>query len=850
MNTLLGDVRYALRGFRKAPGFTVTAILTLALGIGGTTAIFSLMDSVMLRSLPVADPASLYRIGEGNDCCVEGGPQDRWGMYSFPLFERLKAAAPEFEQLAAFQAGGVEASVRRVDTERAPRSLRSEFVTGNYFSVFGIQPFGGRLLSESDDRLSAPPVAVLSYRAWQAHYGADAAVVGSTFTVEGQAFTIIGIAPPGFFGETLRSDPPDIWLPLQQEPLIHGEGSLLRQSISAWLRAIGRLKPGATVEGMSPRLTAVLRQWIEHDAGYPAAWMSEITKMLPKQSITVIPAGAGVGVMKEQYSRSLQILMSVCGLVLLIACANLANLLLARSMARRTQTSVRIAVGASRGRIVRQALTESVLLALGGGIAGLFVAVLAQRLLLAIAFGGSSTLMPISTTPSLPVLGFALVLSLLTGVLFGTVPAWAATRSDPVEALRGSSRSIADGTSLPRRLLLVLQATLSVVLVAGATMLGRSLDNIENQNFGFETKNRITVNLNTLPASYTPEKLDAVYRSLEDKLMQLPGMQSASLALYSPFVDNWGEAILVAGRTASVSENSNSSWDRVSPSYFQTVGQPIVRGRGFNQTDRGKTAPVAVINEAFGKRFFPGEDPIGKRFGMDMPEYANTFEIVGITSDAKYIDPDKPARPMFFAPLAQYVGSYKHEILQKVDLWSHFIRNAVLVTSTDPGRLEPVLRKAFAEVDPNLTISSVRTMKQQVALNFDQQRAVASLAGLFGFVALILAAVGLYGVTAYTVVQRAGEIGVRMALGADRNKIIGLVLNGAFRNVAAGLLLGIPLSIAAGRLMGSQLYGIRSWDPVSLAAAVLALALCALIAAILPATRASAIDPMQALRAE
>jgi predicted permease len=850
MATLFGDIRHALRGFRQAPVFTGTAILTLALGVGGTTAIFSLTHAVMLRSLPVADPATLYRVGDGNDCCVEGGPQDRWGMYSFPLFERLKASAPEFEQVTAFQAGSWQFSIRRAQVDRAPRPLKGEFVTGNYFTTFGIQPFAGRLFSAADDRPAAAPVAVLSYRVWQATYGADPSVVGSTFFVEGTPFTISGIAPPGFFGETLRSDPPDIWVPLQQEPLIRGQGSLLRQPMSAWLRAIGRLRPGATVNGMGPRLTGILRQWIQNDSGYPAAWMSEIIRLLPKQYINVVPAGAGVAAMKEDYGRSLQILLCVCALVLLIACANLANLLLARSMARRTQTSVRLAIGASRAHIVRQSLTESILLALAGGLAGLIVAEGAQRLILAIAFHTAHHL-PISTTPSLPVLAFAFALSVVTGVLFGTAPAWVATRTDPVEALRGAGRSTTDGSSLPRTLLLVFQAALSVVLVAGATMLTRSLSNLENQNLGFETKDRISVALNSLPASYPPERLDALYQSLSEKLNRLPGVERASLSLYNPFTDNWGELIYVAGRPAPpLSENSVASWDRVSPAYFQTVGQPILRGRGFTDADRGKTTPVAIVNETFARRFFPNEDPLDKRFGIDMPAYAETFRIVGVVRDAKYMQPDKPARPMFFVPLAQYVATYKEDILQKIELRSHFISSALLVTRADAGALEPVLRKTFAEVDANLTITSVRTLKQQVALSFDQKRAVADLAGLFGVVALILAAVGLYGVTAYTVTQRTGEIGVRMALGADKAKIVRLVLRGAFRNVALGLMLGVPLAIGAGRLMSAQLYDVHVWDPWSLSIAIGSLAVCAFVAAIVPASRASGIDPMRALRME
>lgn len=850
MQTLLGDIRYALRGFRQTPVFTLTAILTLAIGVGGATAIFSLIHAVMLRSLPVADPVALYRVGDGNDCCVEGGPQDRWGMYSYPLFERLKQATPEFEQLAAFQAGSWRFSVRRANIDRAPRPVQGEFVTGNYFTTLGIRSFAGRLFSDSDDKAAAPPVAVLSYRVWQANYGGDPSVVGSTFVIEGVPFTISGIAPPGFFGETLRSDPPDIWVPLQQEPLIRGQGSLLRQSISAWLRVIGRLRPGASVDGMSARLTGILREWLQHDSGYPSSWMPDIIRMLPKQNLTVVPAGAGVAVMKEDYGRSLQILMSVCGLVLLIACANLANLLLARNMARRTQTSVRLAIGASRGHIIRQSLTESILLAVVGGIAGLIVADGAQRLILSIAFRTTHSL-PIETTPSIPVLAFAFALSLLTGLLFGTAPAWLATRTDPVEALRGAGRSTSDSSTMPRKLLLVFQAALSVVLVAGASMLTRSLNNLENQNLGFETKDRITVALNAPPSSYTPDRIDALYRNLEAKLKEIPGVQHASLALYNPFTDNWGEIIMVAGRPAPpMNENSVASWDRVTPGFFQAAGQPILRGRGFTEADRGSATPVAVVNESFVRRFFQKEDPLDKHFGIDMPVYADTFRIVGIIRDAKYTQPEKPARPMFFVPQAQWVGSYKEELLKKIELNSHFVGNALLVTHADPGALEPVLRRAFAEVDSNLTINSVRTLRQQVALSFDQQRAVAGLAGLFGIVALTLAAVGLYGVTAYTVEQRTNEIGLRMALGADKMNIVRLVLRGAFQKVGAGLLLGVPLAIGAGRLVSAQLYGVAVWDPWSLSIAVAALGLCGFIAAIIPATRASEIAPMRALRME
>ena len=852
MPDLLGGLRYALRQFRRSPVFTAAAVVTLALGIGGTTAIFTLIHAVMLRSLPVKDPARLYRVGDGSDCCVEGGPQDRWGMYSFPLYERLKADMPEFEEVTAFQAGGGRLGVRREGVDASARPLREELVTGSYFSVLGVGAFGGRVFTPDDDTPSAPPVAVLSYHAWQATYGGDPSVVGSTFIIEGNPFTMIGVAPPGFFGETLRSDPPDIWIPVQKEPLLAGQSTLLRQPVSAWLRVIGRLRPGASIEGMSARLTTVLRQWIEHESGYPANWMPDVIRMLPKQVITVVPAGAGVGVMKEEYGRSLQILLAVCGLVLLIACANVANLLLARAAARRSQTAVRLAIGASRSQVVAQALMESILLAVIGGIAGLLVAMGAARLLLALAFT-SSRFLPISTTPSPIVLVFAFGLALITGMVFGAAPAWFATRTDPVDALRGAGRSTGDHSSFTRQALLILQATLSVVLVAGATMLARSLNKLETQDFGYRIDGRVVVSVNRPPSTYTQAKLAALYRQLEERLNQIPGVNGAGLALYNPLTDNWGELVLVAGHPApKLSEEAGSSWDRVSSSYLQNLGMPIVRGRHFTPADNQTTAPVAVVNEAFVKRFFkPGEDPLDQHFGIDLPENVGTFRIVGVVRDAKFAGwgLSRPARPMFYVPLAQHVV-YKHELMQRIEDASHFIGGIVLVTDSQAGALEPVLTRAIAEIDPNLTINSVRTMRQQVELSFDQERAVASLAGLFGIVALLLAAVGLYGVTAYTVAQRTNEIGIRMALGADRGRVVQLVLQGAFRRVAIGLIAGVPLAVGAGRLIASQLYGVSFWDPLALGVAAAALATCALVAALIPATRAASISPMFALRTE
>jgi predicted permease len=849
MQTLRQDISYAFRQMRLSPVFTLTAMLTLALGIGATTAIFSLIYSVMLKSLPVVDPSSLYRVGAGTDCCVEGGPQDEWGLFSYPLYLRVKAEAPEFEQMAAFQAAGAQFSVRRGERDNIAKPLRGEFVSGNYFSTFGIQAFAGRTITPSDDQASAPPAAMLSYRAWQQQYNSDPSVVGSTFIVNGHPFTITGIAPPGFFGETLRSNPPELWLPLQQEPLVNAQSSLLKQSISGWLRIIGRLKPGASIDGVGPRLTGVLRQWQVHDSGWPAEFMPIIVQSLPRQRIQIVPGGSGVETMKADYGDSLHILLTVCCLVLLIACANIANLLLARGAARRSQTSVRLALGASRKRLIQQSFTESVVLSVLGGVAGVAVAYLGVRLVVALAFH-SAQFVPIDAKPSLPVLAFAFALSLLTGVLFGTAPAWFTSHGNPVEALRGANRSTRDSATLPQKVLVVVQATLSIVLLAGAGLLTRSLRNLEHQSFGFETDHRISIVMNEPPASYTDGQLDALYRELQSRLARIPGVQRVGLALYTPYIDNWGEAIVPQGHgVPQLDDKSNASWDRVSPGYLETMGQPILRGRTISEEDTTTTRGVAVVNEAFAKQFFPGQDAIGKHFGLDLPEYSTAFEIVGISRDAKYMSPSRPAHPMMFAPLAQHL-TYNQPVMALVEHHSHYITGAVLELRGSTEGLESLVRKAFSEVDPNLTIISMQPMQQQVDANFDQQRAVAQMTGLFGILALVLAAVGLYGVTAYTVERRTSEIGVRMALGADRSNVVRLVLRGAFRQVLIGLALGIPISIACGHLMAAQLYQVKSWDPLVLAGSIGALGFCALVASVIPAQRAASINPVQALRTE
>ena len=852
MQTLRQDFAYALRQMRLSPVFTLTAMLTLALGIGATTAIFSLINTVVLKSLPVAAPTSLYRIGEGDDCCIEGDAQGEWGFFSYDFYRQMQQNTPEFSSLAAFQAGGWTFGVRRGETDRAAKPLRTEMVTGNYFSTFGLGAFAGRTISPSDDQPNSQPVAMLSYRTWQQQYGSDPSIVGSTFIVSDHPVTIIGITPPGFFGETLRANPPDLWIPVNQEPIFAGPNSLLHH-FQAWLRVIGRLKPGASTATTAPRMTALVRNWLINDSGMPADWMAGIKADLPKQNIHVVPAGNGVAVMRANYADSLHILLAVCCLVLLIACANIANLLLARGASRRAQTSIRLAIGASRNRLMRQSLTESVLLSVFGGAAGLIVAFLGVKLIVAMAFRHAH-FVPISATPSLPVLGFAFALSLVTGVVFGTAPAWLATHADPAEALRGANRSTRDHASWSQKTLVIVQATLSVVLLSGAGLLTRSLNNLQHQDLGYDTDHRVILGLTAPWSSYSQPRLDAMYRELQDRLSHIPGVERAALAQYTPLTDNWGEMVIRQGHPMPHNdEHSGSSWDHVAPGYLETLGEPILRGRSITEDDTASTQNIAVVNEAFVHNFFkPGEDPIGQHFGLDLPRYGGTYEIVGVVRNAKYnaLAGVDPPRPLFFVPLAQHVKYEDGSMMGRIDDMTHYIEGAVLQVRGSTEGLEPQIRRVFSEVDPNLTLLIVQNMREQVDSNFDQRRAVANMTGLFGILALILAAVGLYGVTAYSVERRTSEIGVRMALGADRPGIVRLVLRGAFLQILIGLLIGIPASIGCARLISAQLYQVKGWDPVVLIASIATLLLCALVASIIPARRAASIDPVKALRTE
>ncbi len=709
------DVHLALRHLRKSPVFTFTTVLTLALGIGATTSIFTLVHAVPLKSLAVSKPGDLYRLGQETRCCYWGGyRQDKeFSLVCYDLYKHFRKHTAGFAELAAFSA--------------------SE-------SLFGVR---------------------------------------------------------------------------RQKEI----GGILAQSVAK-----------------KPR------------------WSDDRAKFL-KQTLFLSPGGAGITSMREEYEHWLQILMTVTGFVLLIVCANVANLMLVRGMKRRRQTSLSMAFGAQASRLVRQVLTESVSLALLGGAAGLAVAYAGTRLILHFAFpaDGGMAGIPIDASPSTPVLLFAFCVSSITGVAFGIAPAWMATRVDPMEALRGASRSTAPTGSLPRKTLVVFQAALSRVLLSASGLLTAAQHRLENQDFGFDQNRRTVVSFDPRLAGYRPQQLTPLYRRIHDSLSSLPGVSAVALCIYSPLSgNNWETGIWVDGHPAPGPNDDNSaSWDRVTAGYFDVAGNPILRGRGISEQDSATSRRVAVINEAFARKFFKREDPIGKHFGRSDMGESRQYEIVGIAKDARYVtlEFDKPIGPFFFLPEAQYDVFSRPEWTEG-DASSHYLQNVVLVTRPGASLSIAQSRHAMASVDPNLPIISIRTLREQVAGQFRQQRLIARLTSFFGVLSLVLASIGLYGVTAYNAGRRTNEIGVRMALGADRGHVVALVLRGAFRLIIFGLLIGLPLTFAAGRFLGNQLYGMNPYNPVVTLVTVVTLGLSALAACLIPAFRASLISPFEALRAE
>jgi predicted permease len=623
--------------------------------------------------------------------------------------------------------------------------------------------------------------------------------------------------------------------------------SLLDHADVEWLNLIGRLAPGLNQNRVEAQMQIELRQWLLSPVSQTPA---SARSLIPRQTLHLSPGGSGVHRMADDYRSGLRLLMWISAFVLLIACANLANLMLVRSTARRQQASVRTALGASRTRLVRQALTESVTLAILGGAAGLAVAYAGTRLILHIAFG--QTYVPIDAAPSLPVLLFAFAAALATGMVFGVAPAWMSTHVDPIEALRGANRAIGGHGSGVQRALVIAQAAISVVLLCAAGLLIQSLRNLHHQDFGFDVNHRYILHSYPELAGYQPDRLDNLYRQLHDAIMAIPGVASVSFSLNSPMDGNHSNfTVYIDGQAPPAPGESNHSAgvDRVSAEYFHTLGTKIVAGRGITAQDTAATRAVAVVNSTFAHKYFGNQNPIGKYFGTDSQEYAGSYQIVGVVEDAEYDLPPNNIRPMYFVAGPQHV--YYKDANSR--LWENnlsYMGAIEIETHGNVGNLETKVRQVIAQVNPNLPITNFLTFAAQADTQFEQHDMIVALTSLFGALALVLACIGLYGVTAYAVERRTSEIGLRITLGADRANVLRMVLRGAFLQVAIGLAVGIPAAILAGHFMASQLFGTVPYNPVILLATVAVLCAAAFAAALIPARRAASIEPMQALRTE
>ncbi len=854
---MVSDLKHSLRQLRSSPGFAATVVITLAMGIGATTAIFTLVHQVMLKSLPVTKPEELWRIGDKIRCCNWGGytqgDDGDFALFSWEAYKNFREHTPEFADLAALQAGNAPLGVRRGGSQAPVDTRNGQYVSGNFFRTLGVQPWIGRLMTDADDQVGAPLVAVMSYRVWQNKYGSDPSVVGANFQINGHAFTVIGVTPPGFYGAKLAGwGMPDIWLPITSELVLATDVARPKRANENYLDLLGRVRPGVNPQALEAKLRVEFHGWL---ASHVAEMEPDEKQLWQQQTLHLVPGGGGVAAMRDEYQDGLKLLLIAAGCVLLVACGNLANLMLARGLKNRAQISVRIALGASRLRLVRRALVESVMLAVIGGAFAIGAAYGGTRLILYLAFeiGGPNNYVPVSPTPSLPVLVFTLGVSILTGIIFGTAPAWMTSHADPVEALRGANRSVGGGRSWAQKSLVIVQAAMSLVLLSAAALLSQSLRNLEHQDFGFDMQGRYIAWINPTLGNAKPEQMEQLFRRIDDSLKEIPGVRMAVPALYAPMTgDSWNDGVRIQGRPEpGPKEDTGAGWARAMPGFFETIGAHMLMGRHFTEDDTAATPNVAVVNEAFVKRFFKDQNPIGQHFGPNRLRYASTYEIVGVVKDIRYMTYDykEPVRPMFWVSEMQ-TAKYDDPAWEQGEKWSHYLYNIVIWAPGNPPEMEEKVRKAIASVDASLVVDDVNLYSKVVSADFTQQNMIATLTSLFGLLGLALAALGLYGVMAYTVEQRTNEIGLRMALGATRGHVITMVLRGAIWQIGIGVGIGLPLAVLAGKLMKDQLFGVKPWDPVMLVGATVLLALAALVASVVPVRRAAGVEPMIALRSE
>jgi predicted permease len=839
MRILFQDLRYAIRQLRKNPGFAAVAIVTLALGIGANTGIFTLVNTVLLKSLPVSNPEQLFLV-KISDRFAENT------RFSYPSFQNMGNVLPPSATMAAMT---WPAEFYVSSRDGRPEMVTGQLVSGNYFQAFKTYPVLGRLLTSDDDRVvGGHPVAVISYGCWERRFGKDRKAVGEKLVVNGMPFTVVGISARGFFGARVGTEP-EFWLPTMMQSAVHyaqhysqSEAAELdkpwiSQPDIRWLQFMVRVTNPEAIAQTAAALNQVFRQDLER-AALSLTDPQERQAFLRTQ-LELEPGSRGLATLRRNFSHPLLLLMGMVGLVLLIACVNVANLLLARSAAREREIAVRLSMGATRARLVRQLLTESVILSLSGGLLGIGVAYWCCAVLPKWASRGP-TAIPLSLTPDARVLLFSAAIALATGIVFGLAPALQATRIETVEALNANARGLSSshrsgayGWSF-KQTLVASQVALSLVLLVGAGLFVRTLRNLVQLDPGFERNQILTVWLDTHMAGYKQQQLLPLYEQLIERVEAIPGVRSASLASCG-LAAGCGDAsdIYLPGVSHSNGE-TDAQERRVSHHFFGTVGIPLLRGRDFNTTDTEKSPAVAIVNQAFVREFLQNKNPIGQYFGYDAKN-DHRFQIVGEVRDARVDDVRESAAPMIYHSLAQDV----------IDVESLDIR-----TAADPSWLTAQVRQAVSGVDPNLPIGGITTIAEQVNSNLAQERLIARLTTLFGFLALGLACLGLYGVMSYTVARRTNELGIRLALGSTRAGILWLVLHQSLIVIGAGIIAGLLLSVIAARIATSMLFGLSPHDPLTLLGAATLLLVVSVASGLIPGWKASQVDPTEALRME
>ncbi len=826
------DIRFGLRQLAKTPALVAVAVLSLALGIGANTAIFTLINAVMLQSLPVRDPARLVLFYDGIGTGVYSGNHFQSDEFSFPFWQYLQTHDDAFESLSAFRQSNDTVILHIADSNDTGPSEQAKvhLVSGNYFDVLGVRAAAGRVLTPSDDSLSVPRVAILSYPFWRDRFRLDPAILGHRVVLNGTAFAIVGVADRQFFGERIQTAP-DFWLPLSAEPQILQSESkpLLSARDVYWLNFIGRLKPGVTLARAQSAANLRLHQFYLGQAGTRPS--PDVGRQAAGTRIQLKPGGAGISGLRYLYSEPLHILMAVVAVVLLIACANIATLLLARALARRREFLVRLALGASRARLLRQVLTESILLSVLGGLAGGGFAWWAVKLLVLLLHVNPV----VRVRPDPIVLGFTLVLSVLTGILFGIFPALKFSRLEPRP---GSvpKPAASNWRFNSAQVLIALQVALSLILLLGAGLLAHSLLALERQNIGFRRDNILVIRTDAGLAGYQQSELFPLYRNLGDRLSQLPGVVSVSIGRFTPESGHSSSGnFSLEGYTESPGKELNVYDVPVAPRFFETLGIPLLLGRTIASSDTPASAAVAVVNQTFVERYLPHQNPLGQHISHGAPFNAPGAEIVGVVADSKYYDLREKPEPMVYYPLSQ----------KPVDGFE-----AILRTAAAPAGVAGEVRQALKQVSSKLPILEVTTLDHQIENSLGQQKMITMLSSIFGLLALLLACIGVYGTLAYAVAGRTTEIGIRMAIGAQRHNVVWVIMRDSLLLIAIGLAAGLPLALGAARWLKSFLFGVREIDPLAIAAAILLIVALALLAGYLPARRAARIDPMRALRHE